>query len=81
VTVVLRSHRDVTPDFLTEVLQAAGWIVDASVVDAHVDVTTAGPGLTGVCARYELRFDREAGGARLVGGADGVRPRVPGRAA
>jgi hypothetical protein len=76
VTVVLRSHRDVTPDFLTEVLHAAELIVDA-----HVDVTTVGPGLTGVCARYELRFDREAGGARPVGGADGVRPRVPGRAA
>lgn len=60
-TAVLRSHRDITPAFLTEVLQTAGWIGDARVVD--FDVTTIGAGLMGICARYELRLDREVDGA------------------
>ena len=64
---VLRSHRDVTPEFLTEALRGAGWISDAAVVDT--DVSTIGAGQMGICARYELRFDREVDGAprRVVG--------------
>jgi hypothetical protein len=64
---VLRSHRDVTPEFLTESLRAAGWIGDAAVMD--VDVNTIGAGQMGICARYELRLDRAVEGApgRVVG--------------
>jgi aminoglycoside/choline kinase family phosphotransferase len=66
-TPVLRSHRDVTPEFLTESLRTAGWIGDAAVVD--VDVSTIGAGQMGICARYELRLDRAVEGAprRVVG--------------
>ncbi len=65
---VLRSHRDVTPEFLTEALRAAGWIGDgAAVVDA--DVSTIGAGQMGICARYDLQLDREVEDAplRVVG--------------
>jgi aminoglycoside/choline kinase family phosphotransferase len=61
VSEVLRSHRDVTPAFLTETLRTAGWIVDAEVVD--IDVSTIGAGQMGICARYALRYDREVDGA------------------
>jgi len=64
---VLRSHRDVTPEFLTEALRTAGWIGDATVVG--MDVSTIGAGQMGICARYDLRFDREVEGTptRVVG--------------
>jgi hypothetical protein len=67
-TGVLRSHRDVTPAFLTDTLRAAGWIGDAEVVD--VDVSTIGAGQMGVCARYSLTNDRDVtdAPADLVGG-------------
>jgi hypothetical protein len=64
---VLRSHRDVTPEFLTEALRTAGWIGDAAVLDA--DVSRIGAGQMGICARYDLQFDRAPDGAprRVVG--------------
>jgi Phosphotransferase enzyme family len=64
---VLRSHRDVTPAFLTVALRAAGWIGDAAVTD--MVVSTIGAGQMGICARYDLTFDREVDGAprRIVG--------------
>jgi hypothetical protein len=58
---VLRAFGDVTPDFLTEVLRERGWIGDATVVEAPAE--TVGAGLMGICARYELRLDREVPGA------------------
>jgi hypothetical protein len=58
---VLRAYGDVTPAFLTEVLRARGWIGDAAVVEAPAE--TVGAGLMGICARYELRLDREVVGA------------------
>jgi hypothetical protein len=60
-TAVIRAYDDVTPDFLTEVLRDRGWIGDAAVVDAPAE--TVGAGLMGVCARYDLRLDREVPGA------------------
>ncbi len=58
---VLRAYGDVTCDFLTEVLRERGWIGDATVVDAPAE--TVGAGLMGICARYQLRLDREVPGA------------------
>ncbi len=55
---VLRSHHEVTPAVLTDVLRRAEWLPDdASVVDAAV--TTIGAGQMGICARYDLRLDHE----------------------
>jgi hypothetical protein len=64
---VLRSHRDVTSEFLTTALRDAAWIGDATVVD--MDVGTIGAGQMGICARYDLRFDGDVDGAprRVVG--------------
>src|SRR4051812_7597492 len=64
---VLRSHRDVTPRFLTDTLRAAGWIDGARVVD--MDVNTIGAGQMGICARYDLQLDSDADGTpmRVVG--------------
>jgi len=59
--IVLRLHTDVTPEFLTDALRARGWITDASVVAAPA--ATIGAGLMGVCARYELEYDRVEQGA------------------
>jgi aminoglycoside/choline kinase family phosphotransferase len=57
-TGVVRSHLDVTPTVLTETLRRAEWIPgDVSVVDA--DISTIGAGQMGICARYDLQFDRE----------------------
>jgi phosphotransferase family enzyme len=58
---VLRAYGEVTPGFLTEVLRECGWIGDATVVEAPAE--TVGAGLMGICARYELRLDREVPGA------------------
>ena len=59
---VLRSHHEVTPAVLTESLRAARWIPeDVSVVDAAI--TTIGAGQMGICARYDLRLDREVADA------------------
>ena len=58
---VLRAYGDVTCDFLTEVLRDRGWIGDATVVDAPAE--TVGAGLMGICARYQLRLDRDVPGA------------------
>lgn len=58
---VLRASSDVTVEFLTEVLRDRGWIGDATVVDAPAQ--TVGAGLMGICARYELRLDRDVPGA------------------
>ena len=60
-TSVLRAHGDVTSDFLTAVLRDQGWIGDATVVDAPAE--TVGAGLMGICARYQLRLDRDVPGA------------------
>jgi aminoglycoside/choline kinase family phosphotransferase len=54
---VLRSHLDVTPAALTDALRRVRWIPDdVTVVDAGI--TTIGAGQMGICARYDLRFDR-----------------------
>ena len=58
---VLRAYGDVTPGFLTGVLRECGWIGDATVMEAPAE--TVGAGLMGICARYELRLDREVPGA------------------
>ncbi len=59
---VLRSHLDVTPAVLTDALRGAAWIPDdVSVIDAGI--TTIGAGQMGICARYDLRLDREVADA------------------
>jgi aminoglycoside/choline kinase family phosphotransferase len=59
---VLRSHVDVTPAVLTEVLRDAHWIPDdVTVVEATI--TTIGAGQMGLCARYDLQLDREVADA------------------
>jgi Phosphotransferase enzyme family len=54
---VLRSQLDVTPAVLTDALRRVRWIPDdVTVVDAGI--ATIGAGQMGICARYDLRFDR-----------------------
>ena len=61
-TGVLRSHLDVTPAVLTDILRQANWIPDdVSVVDAGI--TTIGAGQMGICARYDLQLDRDVADA------------------
>jgi Ecdysteroid kinase-like family len=59
---VLRSHRDVTPEFLTEALRGAAWIPDDVSVVA-IDVSTIGAGQMGICARYDVQLDHEVASA------------------
>jgi aminoglycoside/choline kinase family phosphotransferase len=59
---VLRSHTDITPAVLTDVLRRAAWIPDdVTVVDTAI--TTVGAGQMGICARYDLQLDRDAADA------------------
>ncbi len=55
---VHRTHRDITPAVLTEVLRTATWIPDDVAVVA-ADVSTIGAGQMGIGARYVLHFDRD----------------------